>query len=141
MRLLLVAVLALLPLTAHAAHTDNLSDDRPDRNAASDDADTPEAHGNEDVVDEAWPYSNPYSPTSATNFDPFAVPLSQRPEVNDRSRLSKHLNDPGPINSVYGHFGSPLFPDSINSRGVTDHPYAMDSSTNLYGRSWRIEGR
>ena len=141
MRLLLVAVLTLLPLIAHTALAGDPLDGQTDPDAAADHGGAVQPHGDEGVVDQPWPYPNPYNPTSATNFDVFAAPLLQRPDVNDRSRLSMHLYGPGPINSVYGHFGNPLFPDSVNSRGTTDHPFAMDSSTNLYGRNWRVGGR
>jgi hypothetical protein len=129
MWLLLVLVLTLLPLSGYSASSTPLSQKNATPKPAADPPIAKQSSGDETPVERPWPSANPYHPTSATNFDPFAAPLVQRPDA------------PRPINSVYGHFGDPLFPDSIKSRDVTDHPFAMDSSTNLYGRDQRMGRR
>jgi hypothetical protein len=130
----------LLPLSGHAADSVPLFENGPDQQSPTPPS-VEKFSGDTVPVDQAWPYANPYHPASATNFDEFTTPLLPTPEVTDRSRLSLYLSDSGPSQAVYGHFGNPFFPDSINSRGTTDHPFAMDSSTNLYGRTWRGGGR
>lgn len=140
MRFLLAGILILLPFNAQGEMPSPPSSEECDSELHPKHADSLDVE-NADAPADSWPYQNPYSPISPTNFAAFTVPLVQRPEVNDRSRLSMHLYHSGPINSVYGHFGNPFFPDSINSRGTTDHPFAMDSSTNLYGRNWQVGGR
>lgn len=135
MRYLLAVMLTLLPLSGHTADSMPLSENG-NGQKATERAITERPSGDEHVADQPWPYANPYDPTSATNFDEFAPPLSSMSDGTDRSRMSLSLSDSGRSPAVYGHFGNPLFPDSINRRNETDHPYAMDSPTNHYGRSW-----
>ena len=133
-------MLTLLPLSGHTADSIPLSTIGNDQKTTERSiAEKPS--GDEPLVDQAWSYANPYHPTSATNFDEFAASLSPNSNGNDRSRLSLYLSDSGPSPAVYGHFGSPLFPDSINRRNETDHPYALDSPTNHFGRNWSMEKR
>ena len=138
MRYLLCMVLALFPVSGRAADSMPLSANEVDQKTAERFI-TEKPSG--DPVDQSWPYANPYQPTSPTNFDVFISPLSPLPDGNDRSRLSLYLSDSGPSPFVYGHFGSPFFSDSINRRNETSHPYALDSPTNQYGRSWFSEKR
>ena len=140
MRLLLTLVLILLPLSGHTADSMPPSENGPDQESPNSPG-VEKFSGDTALIDQAWPYANPYHPTSATNFDAFTSPPSSHSEGTDRSRLSQYLTDSGPNQTVYGHFGSPFFSDSINSRGTTGHPFAMDSATNLYGRNWRSGGR
>lgn len=140
MRYLLALVLTLLPLSGHAADSMPLSANGTDQKT-TERLITDKPSGDEHFADQSWPYANPYQPTSATNFDAFIAPLSPLPDGNDRSRLSRYLSDSGPTPSVYGHFGSPFFSDSINRRNETSHPYVLDSPTNQYGRSWFTEKR
>ncbi len=140
MRLLLTLALMLLPLSGHAADSVPLFENGPDQQSPTPPS-VEKSSGDTVPVDQAWPYANPYHPGSATNFDAFTAPLLSSSEGADRSRLNQYLTDSGPNQAVYGHFGSPFFPDSINSRGTTAHPFAMDSSTNLYGRNLRGGGR
>jgi hypothetical protein len=128
MRYLLGLMLTLLPLSGYAA--DSVPPSAPGIDQKTTErsiADTPS--GDEFLVDQPWPYANPYHPTSATNFDPFAAPLGPRSDTS------------ASLNSIYGHFGDQLFPDSIKNRGVTGHPFAMDSPANLFGRDQRVGGR
>ena len=140
MRYLLGMVLTLLPLSGYAADSILLSANGMDQNT-SEGLITEKPSGDEFLADQPWLYPNPYQPTSPTNFEVFIAPLSPLPDGNDRSRLSLYLSDSGPTPSVYGHFGSPFFSDSINRRNETSHPYALDSPTNQYGRSWFTEKR
>lgn len=140
MRYLFGLMLTLLPLIGHTADSIPLftigNDQEPIERSI-----TEQPSGEEQLVEQSWPYANPYHPTSPTNFDEFATPLSLTSDGQDRSRLSLYLSDSGPSPAVYGHFGSPLFPDSINRRNETGHPYALDSPTNHFGRSWFLEKR
>lgn len=98
----------------------------------------PEHSATEHIIKQ---FPNPYSPASATNFDPFAVPLAPYTETHDHSRQNRQPDNSGPIDAVYGHFDNPLFPDSIANRGETAHPFPLDSSTNLFGRNRPIQER
>ena len=128
MQYLLILVLTLLPLNGHTADSMPSSTTGTDQNT-TERSFTSQPSGDEYPAEQSWPYANPYRPTSATNFDPFTAPLAPRADT------------PGSINTVYGHFGDQLFPNSINTRGITDHPFAMDSPANLYGRDQRMRGR
>jgi hypothetical protein len=128
MRYLLGLVLTLLPVSGHTGDSIPPSTTGTDQNT-SERSFTEQPSGDEHPVDQSWPYTNPYDPASATNFDPFAAPLAPRADTS------------GPVKNVYGHFGDQLFPNSINARGVTSHPFAMDSPANLYGRDQRMGGR
>ena len=139
MRLMLVLVLTLFPFIGHTADSISLSPNGTEQKTDPSIIEKP--FGEESLIDQPGPYVNPYHPTSATNFEAFTVPLLPSPEVNDRSRLSRYLSDSGPSPAIYGHFGNPFFPPSINHRNATDHPYALDSPTNNFGRSWLTEKR
>jgi len=140
MRNLLGLVLTLLPLSGHAADSILLSENGADQKTAERSiAENPSE--DEHLVEQPWPYANPYQPTSSTNFDEFAAPLVPLSDGNDRSRLSLYLSDSGPSPAVYGHFGNQFFSDSVNRRNETGHPYALDSPTNHFGRSWLMEKR
>lgn len=128
MRYLFGLVLTLLPLSGHAADSIPPSITGTDQHT-SERSFTEQPSGDEHPVDQSWPYANPYHPMSATNFDPFAAPIAPQADTS------------GSVNNVYGHFGDQLFPNSINIRGVTSHPFAMDGSANLYGRDQRVGGR
>ena len=140
MQYLLILVLTLLPLNGHTADSIPLSANGINQ-ATTERSITEKPSGGEPSADQLWLYANPYQPTSATNFDEFAAPLVPLSDGSDRSRLSLYLSDSGPSPAVYGHFGSPFFPDSITRRNETGHPYALDSSTNQFGRSWRMDKR
>ena len=58
--------------------------------------------------------------------------------IDTAAPIAPQTDTSGSVNSIYGHFGDQLFPNSINNRGVTDHPFAMDSPANLYGRDQRM---
>lgn len=128
MRYLFGLMLTLLPLSGYAADALPPSTTGSDQNS-SERVIVEQPAGDESPAEPSWPYANPYHPTSATNFDPFAAPLVPRADTS------------GSVDTVYGHFGDQLFPDSINTRGVTAHPFAMDSPANLYGRDQRTGGR
>ena len=57
-----------------------------------------------------------------------AAPRMRRPEMNDRSRLSSLLHEPGSLKSIYGCFDHPLYPDSNHSRTDTDHPVTKEET-------------
>lgn len=126
MKLLLAGVLALLPLTAQAESLGNLSASEFDPNSVA----NPTGAGNpsdpDSVINELGPYGNPYSPTSATNFEAItALPLY----------------DPDWISNPYGRYGNPYSPDAIDNRYGAGNPYAPSSPTNPYGQGWRIDRR
>jgi len=144
MRVLLAGILMLLPFNAQG-QTPSVPCDECEATPSAEPAPphaTEQPLVPEDPVDNhaLEPFKNPYAPTSATNFDPFAARLTPHPEVNDHSRQSGQQDNSGPIDAIYGHFGNPLFPDSIENRGETAHPYPMDSFTNLYGRNRPVQG-
>jgi hypothetical protein len=129
MRLLLIFILTLLPLSSYSADSALPSEHDTAPKAANAPLTVEQFPSDEAIIEQQWPYANPYHPTSATNFDPFAAPVAPRADMS------------GSVSSVYGHFGDPLFPGSIKNRDVTDHPFAMDSPANLYGRDQRVGGR
>lgn len=140
MRYLFGLMLTLLPLNGYTADSLPFSQDVIEQTTVER-SNTEVPSGNEEVDDHSWPYSNPYHPASTTNFDRFVARISPLWDENDRSRMSRYISDSGPPSSLYGHFGSPFFPDSISRRNETDHPYALDSPTNHFGRTWFIEKR
>ncbi len=140
MRYLFSLMLTLLPLNGHTAESIALSANEIDQ-TTSERSLTEKPSGDESLADQPWSYTNPYHPRSATNYDAFAAPLSPLSDGSDRSRMSLYLSDSGPSPTIYGHFGSPFFPDAINRQNETDHPYALDSPTNHFGRSWLTEKR
>lgn len=147
MRVLLAGVLILLPFYAQGQIPSASAGEQGSRPSAAPidpsvtEQSTPIVPENTVEDQTLGPFTNPYGPASATNFDPFAAPLIPSPALNDRNRLSAPDDYRSPIGSIYGHFGNPLFPGSIANRGETAHPFAMDSSTNLYGRGGTSQGR
>ena len=139
MKLLLAGLLALLPLMAYAEDLGTLSADEVDPNFLP----NPFGTGTDpnSVTNELGPYGNPYSPSSATNFEAITAPRLSEQEGNDRGRLSMNQYDPDPVSNPYGRFGNPYSPDSLNNQFGAGNPYRSDSPTNPYGQGWRIEGR
>jgi len=144
MRILLAGILLLLTVNAQGQVLD------PDcdmvESPSSDDSAVPPAEDQSVAPKISWknhisePFPNPYDPASATNFDPFAVPLLPRTDMSSHSRRNGRQDGSGATKFFYGHFGDPLFPDSIANRGETAHPFAMDNSTNLFGRHRPVQG-
>jgi hypothetical protein len=128
MKLLLASLLVLIPITVHAEYLGNLSANEFDQNSITDPfgAENPDDPNSITNEFELGPYGNPYSPSSATNFEAINAPRLYDQEGNDRGRLSVKPYDREWVSNPYGWYGN---------------PYRADSPTNPYGRGWRIEGR
>jgi hypothetical protein len=141
MKLLLAGVLALLPLTAQAESLGNLSANEFDPNSVANLAGAGIPNDPDSVINDVGPYGNPYSPSSATNFEAItALPLYDR-DGNDQGWLSTNLYDPDWISNPYGRYGNPYSPNAIDNRYGTGNPCAPSSPTNPYGQDWRIDRR
>ena len=88
MKLLLAGLLALLPLMAHAEDLGTLSANEVDPNFLPNPFGTGNPSDPNSVTNELGPYGNPYSPSSATNFEAITAPRLSEQEGNDRGRLS-----------------------------------------------------
>ena len=141
MRLLLVCLLALLPLIAHAEDLGTLNANEIDPNLLPDPFGTGNPSDPNSVTNELGPYGNPYSPSSATNFEAINAPRLYDQEGNDRGRLSVKPYDREWVSNPYGRYGNPYSPDSLNNQFGAGNLYRADSPNNPYGRGWRIEGR
>jgi len=70
------------------------------------------------------------------------VPLSENgSHQNTTERWITELPSDVSIDNVCGHVGDPLFPSSINNRGLSDDPFATDSPVNHYRRDQLVEAR
>jgi hypothetical protein len=143
MKLLLASFLVLIPLTVHAEYLGNLAANEFDPNSIPDpfsaeNPDDPNGLTNEFAL---GPYGNPYSPSSATDFEAIKAPRLYDQVGNDRGRLSVKRYDREWVSNPYGRYGSPYSPDSIKNRFGAERPYSPSSPTNPYGRGLRIEGR
>ena len=128
MRLLLASLLVLIPFTVHAEDLGHLSANEFDPNSIADPfgAENPDDPNSITNEFELGPYGNPYSPSSATNFDAITAPRLYAQEGNDRGRLSVKPYNREWVSHPDGWYGN---------------PYRADSLTNPYGQGWRIEGR
>ncbi|MBK5280527.1 MAG: hypothetical protein JJE16_00405 [Nitrospiraceae bacterium] len=128
MKLLLVSLLVLIPLAVHAEYRGNLSANEFDPNSIADPfgAENPDDPNSITNEFELGPYGNPYSPSSATNFEAITAPCLYDQERNDRGRLSVKTYNRECVSNPYGWYGN---------------PYRADSPNNPYGQGWRIEGR
>jgi hypothetical protein len=111
MRLLLAGILALLPLTAWAEYTDNLSTKELNPNSVADPFGTRSPDDPDSILNEWGPYGNPYSPTSATNFE--AIPV---PSLYDPDRLNTQVYNPDWLSYPFGHYGNPYSPNQFKDR-------------------------
>ena len=143
MKILLASLLVLIPLTVHAEYLGNLSANEFDPNSIADPsaAENPDDSNNITNEFELGPYGNPYSPSSATNFEAINAPRLYDQQGNDRGRLSVKPYDREWVSNPYGHYRSPYSPDSFKNRFGEGNPYRSDSPNNPYGRSLRNEGR
>jgi hypothetical protein len=143
MKLLLASLLVLIPLTVHAEDLGNLSANEFDPNSIADPFSAENPDDLNGLTNEfgLGPYGNPYSPSSATNFEAINAPHLYDQEGNDRGRLSVKLYDREWVSNPYGRYGSPYSPDSIKNPFGAGSPYSPSSPTNPYGRGLRIEGR
>ena len=122
MRLFLACIITLLPLTAWAEPAQPDTTDRVDSPVAVDPDSPSGAEFTDDQLDSGEPirpYGNPYSPASATNFEPFITSPSY-----GQTRLSRSTYEPEWLNDPVVRYGSP------SSSG---------SSMNLYTRGVRTE--
>ena len=122
MKLLLAGLFALFPLIAHAEDLGTFSANEVDPNS---------------VTNELGPYGNPYSPSSATNFEAIAAPPLSDQEGNDQGRLSMSLSNFGSISKSFDRYGIPYSSDSIFQRYGVGNPYRSDCSNNPYGQGWQ----
>ena len=104
MNLLLASLFFLIPLAAHAEYLDNPSANESDPNTITDPfgAENPDDTNNITNEFELGPYGNPYSPSSATNFEAINAPRLHDQEGNDRGRLSVKPYDRAWVSNPYG---------------------------------------
>ena len=104
MKLLLASILVLIPLTVHAEYLGNLSANEFDPNSIADpfSAENPDDPNGLTSEFELGPYGNPYSPSSATNFEGINAPRLYDQEGNDRGRLSVKAYDREWVSNPYG---------------------------------------
>ena len=143
MKLLLASLLALIPLAVHAEYRGNLSANEIGPNSIADpfNAENPDDPNSITNEFELGPYGNPYSPSSATNFEAINAPRLHDQEGNDRGRLSVKPYDREWVSNPYGRYRSPYSPDSFNNRFSAENLYSPSNPTNSYGRGLRIDGR
>lgn len=126
MRLFLACIFTCFPLCAWAAPISAGTTDAVYPQDAADLADPNEAEDTDDqtgTLDESsleqlWPYGNPYSPSSATNFEPFITS-----PLYGQTRLSRNIYEPEWLNAPVVRYGIPSSPDLMNQRydGGTVH--------------------
>ena len=134
MTFLLAILLVLIPFTVRAEYPGNLSANEFDSNSIA------VALGGENPLDnefELGPYSNLYSPSSATNFEAIHAPRLYA----YRGNLSRNQYDLDSVRNPYGRYGNPYSSDSLNNPYGAGNPYSACSPTNPYGQGWRIEKR
>lgn len=144
MRVLLACILALLPFSVWAGTPSTGTIDVFDPHAAADPADPNETRNADDEdgaldqfsLDQLWPYGNPYSPSSATNFEALTKsPLYKHSQLSPQSYKPDWLNDP------FGRYGSPYSPDPMNQRYDVGNLYSPGGPMHLYTRGGRTERR
>ncbi|MGQ0667253.1 MAG: hypothetical protein ACT4O4_09480 [Nitrospiraceae bacterium] len=125
MRLLLAGMLVLLPLTAQADNSNHLKGTEIETDSSAAPPEGVRPPDSENVIDPWLPYGNPYSPTSATNFEAFALLPFSAQDGRDRSRFTAHPHDL----------------DWTGHRYAPASPYAPLHHESPYGRAWRPEKR
>ena len=139
MRFFLACIFTLFPLTAWAEPA------QPDKtnlvhSPVAVDPDSPsdtEYTGDQfDGGEQLWPYGNPYSPTSATNFEQFITSSSY-----GQNKLSRNAYEPEWLNTSIVRYRSPSSPDPMRQRYDVDALHSLSSPMNLYTRGGRIERR
>jgi len=146
MRLLLACILALLPFSVWADSPSTSTTDGFDQQTVADPADPNEAETAVDQqsdidtlsLDQLWPYGNPYSPSSPTNFQALiAVPVYEHGQLSPQS----YAYEPEWLNDPFGHYGSRYSLDLMNRRYHVDNPYSPDSPMHVYTRGGQAERR
>ncbi len=135
MRLQLACILVLLPLTVQAETLGDRSTNEIDPNSVVR-SDTEHADNPDNVLNESSPYGNPYSPSSATNFEALVTPSQY-----DQGRLSANPHEPEWLNDPFGRYGSLYSPGSLSDRQGFGSSYALGSPMNFHNRDSRIAGR
>jgi hypothetical protein len=130
LKLLLVCFLALLPLIAHSEDLGTLNANEIDPNLMPDPFGTGNPSDPNSVTNELGPYGNPYSPSSATNFEAIPAPRVSDQKGNDRGRLSMNLSDFDSISKSFDRYGSPYSSDSILYRYGAGNPFRSNSPNN-----------
>jgi hypothetical protein len=139
MRLFLACILTLFPLTAWAEPVQPDKTDVVDSPVAVDPDSPSDTEPTGDQLDESeqlWPYGNPYSPASATNFEQFITPSSY-----GHNRFRRNTYEPEWLNAPFVRYGSPSSPDPMRQRYDVDALHSLSSPMNLYTRGGRIERR
>ena len=140
MRLFLACIITFLPLTAWAEPVQPDQTDLADSPVAVDPDFPSDAEHTEDqpVDGEQFllQYGNPYSPASATNFEPFTTSYSYR-----QNRLSGTTYEPEWLHAPFGRYGSPDSPDPMNHRYTVGDLHSSGSPMTFYGSGGRMERR
>lgn len=139
MRLFLACIITLLPLTTWAEPAQPDKTDRVDSPVAADPDSPSGAEFTDDQLDggeQLWQYGNPYSPASATNFEPFITSSSY-----NQNGISRNTYEPEWLTAPFVRYGSSYSPDQINQQYDGGTLHSPSSPMNLYNRGGRIGGR
>jgi len=139
MRLFLACIITLLPLTAWAESVQPDKTDLVDSPVTVDPDSPSDTEYTGDQLDDGEQlrqYGNPYSPESATNFEPFITS-----SFYGQHRLSRNTYEPEWLNAPVVRYGSPSSPDPMNQRYDVGALHSSSSPMNRYTRGGRIERR
>lgn len=139
MRIILACILVVLPLSAWAEPVQPDKTDLVDSPVAVDpDAPSDTEYPGEQLDDgeQLWQYPNPYSPASATNFEPFITSSSY-----GHKRLSRNTYEPDWLNAPVARYGSPSSSDPMNQRYDVGTLHSPGSPMHIYTRDGRTERR
>ena len=141
MKLLLVSLIVLIPVTVHAEYLGDFSTNGLNPNSTLNDVGP---YGTLSLSSPRNPigiYGSPISPYSANNPLAIDAPRLYDQQGNYRGKLSTNHLDPDSISNPIGRYGSPLSPDSLNNSLGAGNPLDPGSPKSPYGRGWRIERR
>lgn len=139
MRLFIACILVVLPLTAWAEPAQPDKTDLADSPVTVDPDSPSETEYTDDQLEDGeqpWQFGNPYSPASATNFEPFITSSSY-----GQNRSSRNAYEPEWLNAPVVRYGSPSLSDTIDQRHDVGTPPSLSNPMNLYTRGGRIERR
>jgi len=141
MQVFLLALLLLLPLTAHAEDLGELSANPFNPESTSNPFGAGSPFKSDGLNNPFSPYGSPFGNQSATNPFSTDAPRLYDQQGNFRGNLSTNRLDPDSVSNPLGRYGSSLSPDSLNNPIGAGNPLNPGSPENLYGRGWRIEGK
>lgn len=138
MRLFLASIITLLPLMAWAEPAQSDKAGLVDSPVAVDPASPSDSEYTGDQLDgdeQLRPYGNPYSPASATNFEPFITSSAYA-----QNQLRRNAYEPEWFTAPVVRYGNAYSSDQINQRYDGGIVHSSSSPMSLYSRGGRIEG-